>query len=195
MRLYDGADLECLFTVLSVAEDQVSMVSQVLSQHDLTPKTYWALGPSPDYDIQALDANNPMAALRISLSRAASTLCISWEGEIAGEGADIGTYFDFDESVVSLSYGNDSLVRSGAFTPWLRVVAFFELLRNVADSLQPLYAYVGPEYFHAFQMSLQNIQETGLAPFSPDTLSEREAEAVRAFYGFPELSPAAPGKS
>lgn len=172
------ADLDCLMTLPGADGSQADLVFQILKDKAFVAEECWNL-----QDKTSSCDSDPETAFRDFLSSGIPLVMVSFSGQLADDKSDIIVTLDRDLGVVSVSLGDESLLRKGLSPSEDRLVAFLEILRLISVSLKPAYRFIGPETYSHEDVALDNAERLGLKPLNNAAFSQDEIESIKRFYG------------
>lgn len=170
-------------TFSDINEDLVEKLLFCLHKRDFRVCKCWEL--DVDSELSVFDGLDPIENFEKSSSKSSRRFIVATEGPLDGEeGADVVVAFDLSENVVRISLGDKSLLREGTHEPWVRLLAFFQILRTIAENLKPIHGTVGPECYSTKDLSVKEGRRELLQAFTSEIFSTEEATSIRKYYGF-----------
>lgn len=179
---YNKSDLEFLMSFSVLNESHVGTIAKILSKFSLEPTECWVL--DSEQELQTLDATDPLEAYAQSMAWRPSRFMFSAKGSCHRDEVEVVAAFDFVDRAISFSMGDRCLLRRGGSAPESRVLFFFEVAREIANALAPVYGFIGPETYSTAELALEHVESTGLTPFSAaEALGDDAHARVCSAYG------------
>lgn len=179
--IYNKADLEFLMSFSSLGESHIDTIAKTFSKFGLTSIDCWVL--DANQELQTIETVDPVKAYVQSLSLEPKSFMFAAKGVYKGDEIELIAAFNFDYAVISLTMGNQCLLQVGENTPTERISFFFNVAREAANLLKPLYGFIGPETYSTQDLALAQVESTGISRFSSAMLDIESFARVSDSYG------------